>query len=142
MKVSVELDQKSLNRTLKALDEFGKDAEKVVKDVVNRTALDIETDAKNKLKSDGHIVTGRLRASIHAELTPNESYNYSDKDGKAFDGSLNEDFGELEAIAGTNVEYGPKIEYDYDSFMRFSAEKNKGKFLKRMRDGLNKLIKG
>lgn len=140
MNVSVSLDERSLNDTLRALKKFGKDAERAVKDVVVRTARAVETDAKEKLKADKHIVTGRLRASIHAEIKPNEAYSYTDDEGKGFEGGLKENFGDLEAIAGTNVEYSGKIE-GIHSYMRYAGEKQKEPFTKRMVTALNKLIK-
>jgi len=140
MNVSVTLDQKSLDNTLIALKTFGKDAEKVIKEVVNATAYDIETDAKMKIKADDHVVTSRLRSSIHAEREANKAFGYSDLLGNSFDGGLYENFGALEAIVGTNVEYGPKIEYEYDPFLSFAAEKNRNKFIQRMTDKLNALI--
>lgn len=173
--VNVSLDDQSLANTLSALDRFGRKAERVVKSVVNKTALAVETDAKNKLKSDGHIITNRLRASIHAETKPNQNFVYSTKSGGTFDGSLKTDFGDLEAIAGTNVDYAGAIEFGSaphvikpknrkvlsfligkervfskqvnhpgfkgDSFMRHASEKQKQPFVKRMIEGLNKLIK-
>lgn len=167
MKVSVTLDEKSYDKTIKALDRFGRDAKKTIKDVVNATALAIETDAKRKLKEDGHISLhgGRLIASVHAEKTPYESRGQD---------SLNTDFGELEAIAGTNVVYAPHIEFGTkphvivpknkktlafqiggtwiftkkvnhpgfkgSSFMRYAAEKQKQPFQRRMIAALNRLI--
>lgn len=139
--VSVELDQGSMRTTITALRKFGKDAEKVIKNVVDRTALAIETDAKEKLKADGHIVTNRLRASIHAELKNGAAHTYKDDGGKTFDGVLKQQMTELEAVTGTNVSYGPKIEFNYDSFLRWAAEKQKPLFIKRIQEALNKLIK-
>ena len=109
--MKVQLDSKSFDFTMAALDRLGRDAERAVKDAVNRTAKAIESDAKKKLKSDRHIITGRLFSSIHAEIKPNSSFSYTDKNGGTFDGSLNTNFGKLEAIAGTNVVYAPHIEY-------------------------------
>jgi phage gpG-like protein len=108
--ISASLDEQSLQDTLKALKKFGKDAEKVVKNVVDLTALDVETDAKDKLKGN-HVKTNRLRASIHREIKPNQSFNYSDNKGGFFDGSLKVNFGEFEAITGTNVEYAASMEF-------------------------------
>jgi hypothetical protein len=165
MKMNVQLDPKSFDFTMDALRRFGKDAEKAVKKAVDRTAIAVETDAKNKLKDEKHIITNRLRASVHAELEPNR---YQGTDG------LNVNFGKLEAIAGTNVSYAPHIEFGTkphvivpknkkflafkiggvmiftkkvnhpgfkgSSFMRFAAEKQKPEFEKRMVQELNKVI--
>lgn len=108
---SIQVDQQSQRNVANALIRFGKEAEKTIRDVVNRTALAIETDAKNKLKTDGHIITSRLRSSIHAETTNGQKFSYSDKDGISYDGSLGEKLENLEAAAGTNVEYASAIEF-------------------------------
>lgn len=108
---SVELTQQSQRDVTNSLIRFGKEAEKVIRDVINRTALAIETDAKMKLKSDGHIITSRLRSSVHAETISGQKYTYSDSDGKSYDGALGEKLENLEAVAGTNVEYAGAIEF-------------------------------
>jgi len=109
--ITVTLDSTSQKETVNALRKFGKNSAKVIKDVVNRTAIAVETDAKNRLKDDRHIITSRLRSSIHAELKPGANYAYSDSRGNSYDGSLKEKFGDLEAVAGTNVDYAPHIEF-------------------------------
>lgn len=111
MKVSVTLDERSYQDTLKALERFGKDSQKAIKGAVDATALAVETDAKNKLKEDRHIITSRLRSSIHAETKQQQRFSYTDDKGNVYDGSLNERFEDMEAIAGTNVTYAPHIEF-------------------------------
>jgi phage gpG-like protein len=126
-----------------------------VKRGIDRTALAMETDAKNKLKSDGHIITNRLRASIHAELKDQEQFTYSNNQGESFDGSLNLDIGKLEAVIGTNVVYAKRIEFGFNgtdslgrkynqpasSFMGWAVLKQ-GKLLKgRIIEELNKILK-
>jgi hypothetical protein len=129
------------------MKKVGVEVQKAVKRGVNRTALAIETDAKKKLTSDGHIITGRLRASIHAETKEGQSFNYSDKDGNAFDGSLREQIGEVEAVAGTNVEYAPYIEFGTskiaaDSYLGYAAVKQDKLLRERVTEEINKVIKG
>lgn len=165
MRTSVTLDEKSYQDTMKALKWFGKDAEKAIKGAIDTTAIAVSTDAQNKLKEDRHIVTNRLRASIHAELKTGENHGQD---------SLRVKFGEMEAIAGTNVVYAPHIEFGTaphvivpknkkflafkingetvfakrvnhpgtkgDSFMRYAAEKQRPNLQKRVADALNKLI--
>lgn len=112
---------------------------------IDRTALAMETDAKEKLKADGHIVTNRLRASIHAELEQGQTFQYSDNQGNAYDGSLQKDVGKLEAVVGTNVFYAPFIEFGTkyfsgDSFMGW-ARLRQAKLLKqRIIEEIRKLI--
>lgn len=138
--ITVTLDSTSQKETVNALRKFGKDSAKVIKDVVNAAAANIESDAKEKIKADKHIVTNRLRASIHAEYKTDQQYMYKDDENENFDGALHENFGELEAIVGTNVSYASKIEFMYDSFLRWAAEKQKPIFIRKMTDALNKLI--
>ena len=57
------------------------------------------------------VDTGRLRASIHPVFHGGGSYKYTDKPGRAFDGTLREKpSNPLEAIVGTNVEYAFDVE--------------------------------
>jgi len=135
-----------LGDLFKKFHELSGSCDKAIKKAVDRTALAIETDAKNKLKSDGHIITGRLRASIHAEIKEGQSFTYTDNGGKSFDGAIDESFGELEAIAGTNVEYAPYIEYGTrffsgDSFLGWAAQKQEKLLRLRVEDELSKLLK-
>ena len=119
---------------------------KATKAGIDRTALAMETDAKNKLKSDGHIVTGRLRSSIHAELKEGASYQYSDQEGKTYDGSLKKKVGKLEAVIGTNVFYAPFIEFGTkyfggDSFMGWAQLKQSKLLPGRIMEEIRKIIK-
>ena len=122
--IGCEIDKETQNKVIWALRDFGKKADKAVQDVVNRTSIAIEVDAKNKLKDDGHIITSRLRSSIHAEvrggylrgtedrvITRMGGFRYTDKDGNSYDGDLKEPIGEFEALAGTNVEYAAAMEF-------------------------------
>lgn len=163
--IKVTLDTKSYEDTIVALKTFGKDAEKALKRAVDGTALNIESDAKKKLKNDRHWITGRLATSVHAEKKPNENHG---------EYSLNERFGDLEAIVGTNVVYAASIEFGSkphiiepknkkflrfniggawifakrvnhpgfkgSSFLRWAAEKNKPVFEKKVTEELNKVI--
>jgi HK97 gp10 family phage protein len=136
-----------IHELLKKFSEIPEQADKAIKAGVDRTALAMETDAKNKLKADGHIITGRLRASIHAELKPLKSFSYSDNKGNQFDGSIEEEFDDkLEAIVGTNVFYAPFIEFGTrhfsgDSFLGWASVKQEKLLRQRIEDELNKLIK-
>ncbi len=109
--ITVSIEEQSQRNVIIALTRFGDKAVKVIQDVVNRTALAIEVDGKNKLRADGHIITARLRSSIHAETVNGQKFTYSDKDGINYDGSLGEKLLPMEAVAGTNVEYAGDIEF-------------------------------
>ena len=73
----------------------------------------IETKAKQKLTTDRHVVTGRLRASIRTAL---ENSSLIKK-----------------ATISTNVPYAAKIEYRHDSYMTFSFETSKSQIESRIR---------
>lgn len=141
--LTFEIDAISYNGLLSDLRQYGVQAKKAIKNAVNRTALAIETVAKKRLSgelgSDKHIVTGRLRASVHAELENNKSFTYRDDEGLTFDGSLNEPLGEMDAIAGTNVVYGPRIEIEQDAYLRYAAEVEDKRLSERIEEELNKL---
>jgi phage gpG-like protein len=133
-----------ISEFLKRMKVTQENIHKACKKGIDRTALAVESDAKKKLKSDGHIITGRLFSSIHAELKEGQQFDYTDKNGKSFDGSLKTEIDKLEAIAGTNVFYGPFIEFGTkyfsgDSFMGWAAL-NQSKLLKdRIIKELNKI---
>jgi len=125
---------------------FGKQAKDAIKRGVDRTALAVETDAKEKLKSDGHIITGRLRSSLHAETVQGQQFGYRDDHGETYNGALNEKIGELDAVAGTNVHYAPYIEFGTkyitaDSYLGYAAIKQDKKLKDRVIEELNKLLK-
>jgi hypothetical protein len=117
---------------------------KACKKGIDRTAFAIESDAKRKITADRHIITGRLRASIHAELKEGESFDYSDDNGNTYNGSLREKVDKMEAVAGTNVHYAPYIEFgtrtiSADSFLGWAALKNGKLLVDRIMQELNKI---
>ena len=87
-----------------------------IKGAIVETALTrIETVAKQTLTREGHVDTGRLRASIHTRYdTTNSNYIYRDNNGELFNGSLMEnprnDLHKFQIFVGTNVEYAGYIE--------------------------------
>jgi phage gpG-like protein len=99
---------------------------KVKAALVEIALVDIETGAKQKLDSDGHIDTGRLRASLHTEYEGNRGHNYSDDFGNGYSGELTAAVGENDVIVGTNVHYAKYIER-MDSFIKYAFEKAKPK---------------
>lgn len=73
----------------------------------------IETKAKQKLTSDRHVVTGRLRASIRTAL---ENSSLIKK-----------------ATISTNIPYARKIEFRYDSYLGWSFETSRSQIESRIR---------
>ena len=134
--------------------KFGKEADKAVKRGVDRTAMAVESDAKNKLAADGHRKTRRLFQSIHTETTnpqhpdmkSNLNYTYKDKNNESFTGSFNEKMKDDESIVGTNVHYAPYVEFGTkfmsgDSYLGYAAVKQDKKLRDRIVEELNKLIR-
>jgi len=129
-----------LEKNLKTINEkILKEAKKII---IETALVDVESEAKNKLTAGGHVVTGRLRASIHTEYEGQNRFSYKANEivaskkkykGKIkqsmkkteFDGSLKvkpkETNTYFEVYVGTNVEYSQKIErldaYLYPSFL-------------------------
>jgi hypothetical protein len=123
--INLQIDPKSMERITQRFDHIGKNlggaARTPLGDLLNSAALRLETLAKRKLTIGRHVVTGRLRSSIHAKLTNTDSYNYSDKDGNTFDGSIKETVSPGKSVViGTNVEYAQKIEL-LDSYLYYAS---------------------
>lgn len=147
--MNVKLDVKASPELLKNLKTINDRIMVQVKKAMVETALvDVESEAKKKLTAGGHIVTGRLRSSIHTEYAgENTNFSYKAKEfvvskrkvkGKIkrvmksaeFTGKLNvtpkETDTYFDVYVGTNVSYAQKIErldpYLYPSFL---SSKNK-----------------
>lgn len=142
--ISVEIDKASAERVNRDLKRYGMAAAKAVMDAILRTAYAIETDAKNrlngKLGSARHWVTGRLASSVHVETDRINSF-VPITDSEAGDRSLNAPVSGAEALVGTNVEYAHKIEFDYDSFLQFAANRQAKNLPKRVNQELDKVEK-
>lgn len=82
-----------------------------------------QTLAKNKLKSDRHIVTSRLRNSIYVKTFDRKNEGtYRDNKGKTYNNRIEVKIAENEMAVGTNVEYAEKIEFLYDSFLYWGVK--------------------
>ena len=113
--IKMEIDQASLNRTIRDLDKLSDKKHEDAFRIVARSAWNISSKAKN----DCPYKTGRLKGSIHAEHKDNANWNYSTEDG-SFDGSLKESFlGNLGHNIGSNV--------DYAEFVHDGTSKVKGR---------------
>jgi hypothetical protein len=75
------------------------------KALIKGALVDVETGAKKKITQDGHIDTGRLRASIHTSYKGKETYSYSDNEGKSFTSRLDVRYKEYNVFVGTDVSY-------------------------------------
>ena len=139
--ITAQIDPRSLAALNKKIIHIGNTlggAERTpVGDLINSAALRVETIAKKNLRAGGHIVTGRLWTSIHAQLKPSETFTYSDNLNESFNGTLKDS---VEAgksvIVGTNVEYAPKIE-NMDSCLYAASQEIKPELERRAK----KLVK-
>lgn len=143
MRVTIRGSQRIIDN----MDEFKKKILKATHKAMVTTALiDIESVAKSKLTSDGHIDTGRLRSSIHTAY-PNSmgvegqnTHNYTDRYGTRFMSRLDVDSQQFQVVVGTTVEYGVYIE-NMDSFLFYAFNKSKTKFKKRMKKEIGKILR-
>lgn len=136
--LSVDFDNKKLNKLISDLERKSSRSKKIVDNEINRAGINVETKAKQKITADGHIVTGRLRSSIHLENSKTTGFKYSDKDGHVYDGSFSEKPGPLGVYVGTNVTYAPKIE-EIDSYLFSSFESEKKLLIDRLQKELGSL---
>lgn len=91
--------------------------------------VDIETEAKLKLTRDGHIDTGRLRASIHTEYKGSS---------RILRGRIPND---LTFIVGTNVVYAKKIE-NIDSYLIWAYKRAIPKLRVKLRQAIREGLDG
>jgi hypothetical protein len=99
-------------------------------DAIKEVALvDIETEAKLKLTRDGHIDTGRLRASIHTEYKGSS---------RILRGRIPND---LTFIVGTNVIYAKKIE-NIDSYLIWAYKRAIPKLRVKLRQAIREGLEG
>jgi len=103
--IKVKLDTTEAVAKIKAY-QAGK--VKALEKLITETAFRIHRLA---VKPPIPVKTGRLRASIHPVFHSSSGHKYTDKPGRAFDGTLREKPSTpLEAIVGTNVEYAFDVE--------------------------------
>jgi hypothetical protein len=141
--ISIEVDTVSYNGLREDLKRFGEGARLAIKRAVDFTGLRVETIAKERLKglrgSLKHWITGRLASSVHYETKDKNSFKpgrYSEgQDGKLDETVTNE----LECIVGTNVVYGPKIEFEYDSYLGYAAQEGEKILIERIEKELNSI---
>ena len=136
-KIAVEIN--GIDRMRKELMRLAARNMKAAENEVDQWALQVETGAKRKVA----VKTGRLKTSTHGQTQRINAgrFNYRDGEGQTYDGSLpsGSGLGQFEAVAGTNVEYAPKVEYGKvrtrtgeQPFLRPAAIEANAKFIKRM----------
>lgn len=146
MSKDVSIELVNLKEVQASINNYGNDARTAVIKAIHLTGKAIESTAKLRLRgrldSARHWVTGRLTTSVHMEhnmdYKDKNTYKSDDSSG-AVDGILGIQLEDMEAAVGTNVEYAGKIEFDYDSFLRYAAEKQEPKYIKQMTEEFNKI---
>lgn len=112
--IEVRLDGLSYDGLLKDLAAYGEKSRKAIRTAVVKTCYSTESTAKKRLRgmmgSAKHWITGRLASSVHTEIEGINNYQ-SGKDSMPGDGNLDEPIGFLNGVVGTNVDYGPSIEF-------------------------------
>lgn len=114
--------KKNLDLQLTKLKEKGNDSAMAM---IVKLLFDIKYLAQNKLRYDSHIVSSRLRNSLHVQINTqykgaiaiqnrnSKGDNYSDKDGKTYNAQLDVSLNNNQGAVGTNVEYASAIEFGY-----------------------------
>ena len=122
---TLSLEKAGYNNLLKNIKKVQNNSNMSAMKGLMKFLFQIKLLAQQKLKSDGHIITSRLRNSIYVQ-TPNQQYasqsnnspSYSDDKGGTFDAEMKGiGLQSNEGAVGTNVNYANKIEFDYDSFL-------------------------
>lgn len=129
------------------MDEYKEKILKATHKAMVKTALiDIESVAKQKLTSDGHIDTGRLRASIHTAypslmgIRGQNTHEYKDRFGTSFISRLDVDSQEFKVVVGTDVVYAEFVEI-LDSYLFYAFNSAKPKFQKRIKKEVGRILR-
>lgn len=144
--INATIPKEQMDKIMKRLQHIernlGGGARTPVGDLINFTALRIETGAKKQITADNHVVTGRLRSSIHAKLKPTETFIYNDGTGRVYGGSLEAGVQDgKEAVVGTNVVYAEKIEHT-DSYLLKACQDEAPELAKRLKKLAEKIVGG
>lgn len=118
--VTFELTEQSKKNLEVQMAKLKKLAPETAKKGMFKLLDDIKSLAQNKLRSDSHIKTSRLRNSIFIQstaanrrLVEDNSETYSDDTGKSYSRKLDVALTDNEGAVGTNVEYAGAIEFGY-----------------------------
>jgi hypothetical protein len=115
MSVQLSIDQSSFDNITKQLDILKVNVNRSAYSALMKVAFKIKSEAQNRLKGMGHVVTSRLRNSIHVQgegsnIGDNKE-SYSDENGKSYSSILlTAALAKGEIAVGSNVEYASSIE--------------------------------
>ena len=111
--VQIGIDPRTMKDLLGKLDKLKSEGGRSAYSAVMKLAFKIKAEAQLRLTGQGHVKTSRLKNSIHVKAkTPVDSMTYSDTNGKSYSKDLTTvTLKEGELAIGTNVEYGPAVEF-------------------------------
>ena len=91
--------------------------------LVNDTAISVH----NYASRHSPVVTNRYRSSLHIQTGAPQPYQYSDKEGNTWDGTIQINLPKMAAIVGTNVDYAFYVERRHFVLSR-AAQVHRSKF--------------
>lgn len=111
--VQLKIDPRTMKDLFSKLDDLKVKGGMSAKNALVKLAFKIKAEAQLRLTGRGHIITSRLKNSIHVQSqTPVDSPSYSDTKGKSYSKELRTvKLKDNELAVGTNVEYGAAIEF-------------------------------
>lgn len=113
MSARLEIDERSMRVLGNRLDDIKKDIPAAAYESMVAYLFSVKSLAQNRLKDRRHIITSRLRNSLHvmSNAKRQDSKTYSGNDGKTYSAELKSvSLKDKEAAVGTNVEYAASIE--------------------------------
>ena len=115
MSIQLEIENEGLLNVQKQLSILKEGAVRSAYSALMKVAFKIKSEAQNRLKGMRHIVSSRLRNSIHVQgegsSVGDNKESYSDEKGKSYSSILNTaTLSKGEIAVGSNVEYASSIE--------------------------------
>ena len=128
---------------LESLIKYDKRTRQSLEELLTKTALAVERDAKKNLTNNGSVDTGRLRFSVYSDtsrikyLEAEVGTKLSEAPRRSYKSSRGK--GRKKMRWNTNVEYAPYVEYGTSKskakpFLRPAYDKNIQKMNKKMKE--------
>lgn len=118
--IQIDIDKSVLDNLQKQFTILGTTMDDAGPKAIFKVLMKIKTEAQNYLRGRGHIVSSRLRNSIHVQMmnkkgTGNNPDTYSDRSGQTYSSELKTVVlkNKFEGAVGTNVEYASAIEFGF-----------------------------
>lgn len=111
--VHIGIDPRTLKDLFSKLENLKEKTGKSANNALVKLAFKIKAEAQLRLTGRGHIITSRLKNSLHVQSQkPVDSQSYSDTKGKSYSKQLSTvKLKNNEIAIGTNVEYAAAIEF-------------------------------